>query len=189
MRIVRFLSLSFGIVALCCFWWARRWYFRRLPGTSRHRFGLRLAGPVFALGLLAQIASDYARAPPSLHVIAIGLFVASIALFALTVRAFGVARPSIAATRSVPGSLILTGPYQFIRHPFYLAYMLFWVGCAFASPSVLGALAVLVMLVLYVRTALVEESVLLQSPLGTQYAKYMAVTGMLIPRVRPARSN
>ncbi len=188
-RIVHFLSLAAGTAALLSFWWARRWFFQRRPGTPRHRFGLRLTGPILALGLLAQIGFDHAAAPTSLHAIAIAWFVASLALFWRTVRAFDAKRPSIASTRGAPKRLVTTGPYRYVRHPFYLAYMLFWLGCASASPGVLAALAVLAMLAMYVRTALVEESALLQSPLGEQYATYVAVTGMLIPKWRPARSD
>jgi protein-S-isoprenylcysteine O-methyltransferase Ste14 len=112
-------------------------------------------------------------------------------LYALAVTLFWFA---IAATRGrklaacfqgrVSPSIVHTGPYRAIRHPFYTAYSLVWVG-GFAATGwwPLAAIA-LFMAVLYACTARAEEAGFLDSPLQSEYGAYMETTGRFLPRIR-----
>lgn len=100
---------------------------------------------------------------------------------------------AIAATRGrglaacfqchVPRRIVWSGPYRFIRHPFYSAYTLVWLG-GFAATGwwPLGAIAVF-MAGLYEHAARKEEAGFLQSCLGPAYQAYMHHTGRFFPRL------
>jgi protein-S-isoprenylcysteine O-methyltransferase Ste14 len=79
--------------------------------------------------------------------------------------------------------VILTGPYQWVRHPMYLGWVCTCVGVALANFS--GAYFVLVamhiLLLLY--RAHLEETVL--SKYSPEYREYLKRTGFIFPRFRP----
>lgn len=177
------ITLALAVFTLGCFWWARRYFFRRSPGTPRNRLGLRLAGPVLGVTMIGLIASDYGRGSLLMRSIATTLFILSLILFWRTIRVNRAAKPCIAGTPGAPTHIITTGPYAIVRHPFYVSYMLYWLGCSVAAPGPISACIALAMLILYVRVAIIEESALLQSQVGVQYAEYARKTGMFVPRV------
>lgn len=81
-------------------------------------------------------------------------------------------------------TLVTTGPYRFVRHPFYVAAALLIVSVSLLTAHWTIALSgALVLLLLAVRTPK-EEQMLLQR-FGSEYADYMERTGRFFPR--PAR--
>ena len=111
------------------------------------------------------------------------LFVGSLALFWRAVAAFRTERPRIAFSPGVPDDLVTRGPYRLIRHPFYVAYTLSWIGGALGAPNWATIAAVPVMGYLYVRAARAEETEIAHSPMGQEYANYKRRTGMFFPRL------
>src|SRR5687767_7646044 len=70
------------------------------------------------------------------------LLAASLALFWATVGV-NLGRPlSLAFSRDQPAHLVTVGPYKLVRHPFYLAYTLAWVGGTVATAQPALALTV-----------------------------------------------
>ncbi|KXV79325.1 protein-S-isoprenylcysteine methyltransferase, partial [Gluconobacter japonicus] len=61
---------------------------------------------------------------------ALFLFVSALALFWWTIATTRRNRPDVAHHDAAPHQLYCTGPYRIVRHPFYLAYLLFWIGTA-----------------------------------------------------------
>jgi protein-S-isoprenylcysteine O-methyltransferase Ste14 len=86
-----------------------------------------------------------------------------------------------------PEALVQGGPYTYIRHPIYTAYILFWSSLFVLSGSVLVALGVFILTVFYVTAARTEESEW-QAAAPAPYAAYKHRTGMFFPKVwrRPA---
>lgn len=82
----------------------------------------------------------------------------------------------------VPAAVCDAGPYRYVRHPFYLSYMLAFVAVAVAFPSLIVAGMCLVNIGLFVYIALDDERVLLQSPLTADYMSYKVRVGMFLPR-------
>ena len=79
-------------------------------------------------------------------------------------------------------ALITSGPYQFIRHPIYTAFILILGSNLLISANGFIGLAWLSMTVLEVASRVgVEESVMLEF-FGDQYRDYMKNTGRLLPR-------
>jgi protein-S-isoprenylcysteine O-methyltransferase Ste14 len=82
----------------------------------------------------------------------------------------------------VPKAVCDKGPYEFVRHPFYLSYMLAFLGVAVAFPSFIVAAVCLLNIGLFLYMALDDERVLLASRLGADYRAYQGRTGMIVPR-------
>jgi protein-S-isoprenylcysteine O-methyltransferase Ste14 len=112
------------------------------------------------------------------------LFVLSAALFTWTIRATRKTPPTLAFDTDEPSFLLNHGPYRYVRHPFYLSYLLFWTGTAFATPGLLPWLAPVVMLIVYWNAAQREEAKFARSRLSNAYRTYRAKAGMFFPRLR-----
>ncbi len=83
------------------------------------------------------------------------------------------------------GRLATTGPYAYVRHPQYVAFVQILTGFLLQWPTLLTLLMFPVLLVMYVRLARHEERELLAA-FGDEYAAYMATTPAFLPPVRPA---
>ncbi len=78
-------------------------------------------------------------------------------------------------------TLITTGPYRFVRHPMYSAYLLLFFGALLISANwVIGVTGVAVIVTL-MTVRLGREEALLLEKFGAEYEQYRRVTGMFIP--------
>jgi protein-S-isoprenylcysteine O-methyltransferase Ste14 len=71
-----------------------------------------------------------------------------------------------------------------VRHPFYTAYILFWIAGGLAAASWAACAATAVMSAIYIHAALREESKFTGSPLSAEYAAYCRTAGFMWPRRR-----
>jgi protein-S-isoprenylcysteine O-methyltransferase Ste14 len=76
--------------------------------------------------------------------------------------------------------VITSGPYHWIRHPLYLALMLFFIGLSLVSGYSLFLLLAVLSIPFFNSTAKKEETVMLQQ-FGDEYREYMIVTGRFLP--------
>ncbi|WP_297477222.1 methyltransferase [Thermococcus sp.] len=79
------------------------------------------------------------------------------------------------------GKLLKDGPYRFVRHPFYSAFMFLGFGIAMFFTSVPGMIASLLMVPLWERLAEMEERELLEYWDG-EYTELMETRGRFLPR-------
>jgi protein-S-isoprenylcysteine O-methyltransferase Ste14 len=110
-------------------------------------------------------------------------FVLSLLLFWWAVAATRQHRLCLAYADAKPTSIYTTGPYSYIRHPFYLAYIIFWSSTA----MVVGGwqwMSAVILTFWYIHIAKGEEKRLLASVLATDYATFRERTGMFVPRFR-----
>jgi len=85
-------------------------------------------------------------------------------------------------TRSA-ATLVTSGPYRFVRHPFYLSVALLIAAIALLSANgFLAVMGLVTLLLLAVRTP-IEERKLLEK-FGEPYRAYVARTGRFVPRLR-----
>lgn len=80
-------------------------------------------------------------------------------------------------------ALITSGPYQFIRHPIYTAFILILGSALLISANWFIGLAWLGMTVLEVASRVDFEESLMLEYFGDQYRDYMKKTGRLLPRL------
>lgn len=79
-------------------------------------------------------------------------------------------------------SLITSGPYRFIRHPIYTAFLLILGSTVLISANWLIGLAWISMTVIEVTSRIGFEENLMLDYFGDEYREYMKRTGRLLPR-------
>jgi len=80
-------------------------------------------------------------------------------------------------------SLVTSGPYQFIRHPIYTAFLFILGSTLLISANWLIGLAWIGMTVLEIASRIGFEENLMLEYFGDQYREYMKRTGRLLPRL------
>jgi protein-S-isoprenylcysteine O-methyltransferase Ste14 len=177
------LSLS-GIAGFGFFAWGVRGHFvgDRTPAAMRIILVLSLVGiAVFLFAVWETSVSDWRRAAGfCLHLLAM-------VLFGWAVLATRQNRPAMAFAEDPPARVFRSGPYSYIRHPFYTSYLLFWLGCAAATSSLAMLIIVLSLATIYTIAALGEQSSFSRSALRDEYESYQRNTGFFWPKLRPAR--
>lgn len=111
-----------------------------------------------------------------------GLYLLACALFSWTAQSVRGRNFRLAYVRGTPPAIFRGGPYRWVRHPFYLSYMLAWTAGVVAlwdwrlllTPAVMGGF--------YVAAAYREERQMLRSPAAEDYKAYRRQAGVLLPR-------
>jgi len=114
--------------------------------------------------------------------IAVALFLAGGLLFWWAVRTTRARPPAVAHTDNIPTMIHADGPYALVRHPFYLAYSLSWLGTAVAGGPIQWIPAML-LIIWYYRAAREEEGHFAASGMAAEYAHYRERTGLILPRL------
>jgi protein-S-isoprenylcysteine O-methyltransferase Ste14 len=173
------LSLS-GIAGSGSFAWGLRGHFvgDKTPGTVHVINALSASAiAVFLFDAWETDASDWRRAAGFfLHLLAIVLFRSAV----LTTRR---KRPALAFAGNRPDHVFSSGPYSYIRHPFYTSYLLFWLGCTVATPSLILLILFLALAGIYTAAALGEERGFSHSTLHDEYEAYRKRTGFFWPKL------
>jgi len=147
---------------------------------KNHRYSVaRMTGLVFIVeGIwLALTPVGFLTAVPVAFIL-----VGALWLFSAAVE-INSSRPlSLAYSRDIPQHLQRSGPYRWVRHPFYSSYLLGMLGAAVAIHSLWALLPVLTAFAIYFHAARFEEMKFEASDLCSQYARYKAEVGMFFPR-------
>ena len=110
------------------------------------------------------------------------LGIAALVLFVWMFRHLGDNVTPTATTRP-RHTLVMTGPYRWIRHPMYSFYVLMLAGHVTLTASwFIGLVSGLGFAVLVVRT--LKEEAHLEERFGDEYRSYMRRTGRFVPRLR-----
>ena len=114
--------------------------------------------------------SLYVRIPVAAVVLAVGVYLAR----ASTRKVFGEVRTE--------AQVLTDGVYSVVRHPMYLAALLFYAGLLAGSISLAAVVVWMAAIVFYLYIARHEEG-LLVATLGDDYEEYRRRVPMLIPRL------
>lgn len=124
------------------------------------------------------------RLPIWFRVAGIGLWLVASALFVWTIRSLGPSLTDTVATRKAH-TLVTTGPYRWMRHPFYdFVYLMLVATAVVAASWFILPTATLVFVLLAIRTAIEEQHLRARFP--ERYPAYEAATGRFVPRFRSA---
>ena len=104
-------------------------------------------------------------------------------LFWMAIRASREARLKMAFDVANPHGLVTTGPYRYLRHPFYTSYLVFWIGWAIATWSAWSIIPLLAITAIYVVAALGEERKFSRTEMAEAYESYRRQTGFFWPRL------
>ena len=178
MMMERLTVLAFGAACFLTFAWAA---LTRFHTDGPMPFGMRLIGAV-SLATMAVFIWSVCTMPLSrLWPAAPILSAASLASFVWTVRATRGARFAVAFTATKPSALVVSGPFRYVRHPFYASYIIFWFATCFATTSSAYWAGPAILLTCYVVAARREECLMSHGDLGAEYASYASRTCMFFP--------
>lgn len=123
--------------------------------------------------------------PQSAAMQIVGLLIelAAAAMFWWAISASRNARLRYAFDPEGPRGLVTSGPYHYLRHPFYTSYVIFWAGWATATGSIWAIVPVVAFVVIYLTAAKDEERKFANSPMAADYDAYRRRTGLLFPRL------
>jgi protein-S-isoprenylcysteine O-methyltransferase Ste14 len=169
-----------ALAAFGSFAWGLKHHFRIEGGMPTQMSRLSLCSTVAFLLFLGLVLLSGVE--PVAGIVAITLFLAGGVLFWWAVRTTRSRPPAIAHTDNTPTMIYADGPYAYVRHPFYLAYSLGWLGTAIAAGPIQWVPALL-LIGWYYKTAHDEEGHFAISGLATEYARYRKNTGLILPRV------
>ncbi len=80
-----------------------------------------------------------------------------------------------------PESVVSTGAFRYVRHPLYLASVLFYVGLAVSTASLIGLALAVAIFIFYDYIAGYEEK-LMEMKFGDEYRLYKQKTGKWLPK-------
>jgi protein-S-isoprenylcysteine O-methyltransferase Ste14 len=134
------------------------------PPSDRDRASRRIAIPLMLLHYLIA-ALDVGRfgwstVPAAAQVAGFVIAFGSLALVGWTLLSNPYASTAVRVQSERGHTVISTGPYAFVRHPMYLAVLLFGLGSGPALGSWWSGLALLPVLVVFVRRTLLEDRML-----------------------------
>lgn len=149
---------------------------------------LRPAGAAFWFGAFAwMINPDWLvwssmPLPVWLRSVGVGLFSIGLVLMVWTFRSLGPNLTDTVVTRQ-QHTLVLHGPYRWVRHPFYVAGGLLSLAISLIAANwFLLITGVVLFCLLVIRTRTEEEN--LVARFGAGYRTYMERTGRFFPRIR-----
>jgi protein-S-isoprenylcysteine O-methyltransferase Ste14 len=187
MLVWRVTLLWFCLACFFSFAWALRGHFISRSMSLFMRLTALIG--IIAAGLQIIALLDTSRFAPIRSSLSFLLYTVSLSGFWWAVSATRSRRLTVAFSADQPAHLLQTGPYRFVRHPFYAAYSLFWIAGLVAVPRwYLFPLAAL-MLVSYFCAARIEEAKFANSDLQGVYEGYRSQTGMFLPRLRGRRDR
>ena len=175
------------------------WLFRYNPGLLQERMSLsrsdqkgwdKVLFPIllaFPFAWFVFISLDAVRfhwSPVPIWVQGVGTLVllCSFYLFFLTFRENSFLSTVVRLQAEREHTVISTGPYHYVRHPMYAAFLLFMMGTPLLLGSWYGVLLGLAFMIVLARRAILEENTLKKGLRG--YADYMAqVKYRLIPYI------
>jgi protein-S-isoprenylcysteine O-methyltransferase Ste14 len=142
-------------------------------GWDKVLFPLLLALPFAWLAFIALDAVRFHWSPVAVWVQAVGaaILLFSFNLFFLTFRENSYLSTVVRIQQDRGHKVVSSGPYRYVRHPMYSAFIPFMVGTPLLLGSWYGVLLGLGFMVVLARRAVLEESTLREELQG--YADYM----------------
>ena len=147
---------------------------------------LRPIGVAAMVGLLAFLIDPQLMAwssvpiPAAVRWLGVAVGLGAGALLVWTFRSLGDNITDTVVTRR-HHELVTSGPYRYVRHPFYVASALAFLANALATANwFIGAAGAVAVTLLIVRTSIEEEHLVRR--FGDDYTRYMNGTGRFLPR-------
>lgn len=111
------------------------------------------------------------------------LTTSSIFLFWLAAKAIKKFNFDVIFSENIPESIVKTGPYRYIRHPFYSSYILTYLSIILMNFDLLASSLAALLIIYYYWAASQEEKIFLLSHFNTEYSDHIKKTKMFFPRI------
>ena len=160
--------------------WALRGHFVSKT-INRGAMGIAIMANLCALWFL--VLTWVVEQPAAAQLLGLGLELVSLALFWWAVKASRAASLRYVFDEGAPGTLVSSGPYALVRHPFYTSYILYWAGWAIAAWSWLGLVPLIIVVIAYTVAARFEENLFARTGMAADYVAYRQRTGLFWPKL------
>lgn len=177
LNIILILTYTTIIVSLV---WARFRFFEVSHATPS--FIARLYDPAVLLQFIFTFYGllDLSKSLSKVAYLTTILYVISLSLFWWSIKT--TKRMGFALTSRVD-HLFTTGPYAWIRHPFYTSYICAWVGSSMLFNSWILWITLAYLLIFYYQVAQREEKIIIDREYSSSYQEYRQQVGMFFPRI------
>jgi protein-S-isoprenylcysteine O-methyltransferase Ste14 len=180
-RELDFLISGLSILVIGQYAWSMRAHFHSSATTAS---AILISFAVIATALFFLGIIWLEPQPDSAKIVGFFIEIASVALFWWAISASRKARLHFAFATENPHSLVNGGPFQYLRHPFYTSYIIFWIGWGLATWSIWALIPVAGLAAMYTMAALDEEKKFARTELGSEYDRYRRSAGFFWPRLR-----
>ena len=173
-----FVVIAAALITIATYSWSIKAHFKseRMPEGA-----WLISGLVIASGLVLGSLVYLLEQPSIAQLSGLVVIIAAYLLFWRTIAETRAAALLAAFDDKLPGSLVMSGPYRFVRHPFYSSYLLFWAGFALTAWSIWAIIPFIGMTVTYWRAARDEETKFSKTTMAETYASYVRETARFIP--------
>lgn len=176
-------ALGLSVVAIACFGWSVFGAFRSGEEMTSGYDMVRISsiGSWFIqVWLLQGSAMSFAFVG---YWVGLLLVAAAIVLFWACVRITRARKLTLVFSQDLPEHIYAVGPYAYVRHPFYLSYLMAYFGMAMIGEGLWLYVVAALMTLVYFMAARFEESKFESSALAAEYAEYRRRAGMFLPRI------
>lgn len=160
--------------------WSTRGHFQS-DKVPRGSMLIMLVVPVTSVTYLYLVWT--AEQPVLASLVGLALECAGIAMFIATIRASRQGGLRMVFDEGNPRGLVTEGPYRYVRHPFYVSYIIYFAGFAIATWSWISILPLAILLAIYVSAAWMEEGKFANTPMSAEYEAYRRRTGFFFPKI------
>jgi len=176
-----FLSVVLFLCIVISLIWARLRFFKMTAGTPK--LGAILYDAIVATQIIATLIFMATSSGSFLPLLPATIFLYGLSLLMFW-WAIVTARSLDFAFSDKVGNIVTTGPFRFVRHPFYTSYILVWVGNTLLFNSLILWITLGFLMAFYFLSARKEENVIMQSEQSSTYEKYIKNVGMFLPRIK-----
>lgn len=169
-----------GLVVLGATLWAVRSHFASEEMLPRAK--LISTFVIFNMFLLVYLTWTLVQ-PVVAQIIGALIMIGSAWLFFAAIKASKEAQLRFAFDPEKPHSLLDSGPYALVRHPFYVSYIMLWLGWALAAWSLWTLPIFVILLVLYINAAQMEERNFAGTPMADDHVAYKRRVGFFWPNI------
>lgn len=151
--------------------------------SSQARIGSLFYDPIVAIQVIVTLFLLFERKdiPLSSAVICLFFYLSGLFLFWWSITT---AKNLDFAFSDKVGKILKIGPFSYVRHPFYLSYLLVWAGSSLLFNSISLWITLIYLLAFYVTSAKTEERAISNSKFSKEYQQYSQNVGMFIPRIK-----
>ncbi len=169
-----------SLAILQSFNWALRGHFK----SDKMPAGMKVIMIASVITGLVYLTLMWTREqPPSAQIAGMAIELCAVVLFAAVVVATRRFRFRMAFDDSVPDELVTSGPYRYIRHPFYTSYLIFWTGFAVITCSWLSLPFLFLLGAIYFWAARGEDLKFAATAMADQHSRYRQQAGMFWPKL------
>ncbi|MDB5506338.1 MAG: Nickel-cobalt-cadmium resistance protein [Devosia sp.] len=173
-----------GVIMVALYSWSLRAHFKsdKMSGGA-----ILISVMVVALALVLLYLVFLSSQPLVAQLVGLAMQLSSAWLFFAAIKASREGQLRFAFDPGQPRSLVTWGPYRWVRHPFYVSYILFWAGWSVATWSLWPVVPIAILIVVYVVAALGEERLFVGTQMAASYAEYRRRTGFFFPKFGAAQ--